>query len=269
MIESNDPPPTQSPLGFLKLWHPRGPLVSLGLPITSPGDLLAAVTAWLDAGWLNAAPGLEEGEEKQTVAYVVHGTHEHDGEETPTILLYSADEAMKWSFLKLFLNRESDVASFEAASGMKIAAIPVYVGQDKPERGKNKAVDRFIHRVPKPFGVVYKNNPKWNQEAADAAKAQNVIYKTARRVFVRWADVTPPAPVDADKSAAAFERLYNLLIAANSLADLQAAAADIQQHKAALTPEHTANLREVYTDARKRLTPPQPTALEREAAEVF
>lgn len=199
----------------VKLYHPRGPVVTLPLPYFDCGDvsvpkvdyayILQRVSDALDAGWLANAPGLEAGEEKDTVAFVVHGQSEGQrGDVTSFILLYSANDAYKFSFLKVYLNKPQDIDAFEYASGMRLDTIPVYVGQDKPERGKNRQVDKFILPVPKPFGVVFKANPKWSEEAANAAKSKGEIYSVPRRVFVRWTDQKPmttdtDAPSEADQ----------------------------------------------------------------------
>lgn len=182
--------------GWVKLYAKSGALVTI--PVTAaPLDyaaMAANVDAMIAAGFAVLAPGLEEGEEKETVAYLVHGQMDGRDGITDFLLLYSANDAMKWSFLKVYLNKDEDVAAFEAASGMKLDAIPVYVGQDKPERGKNKMVDKFIIAARKPFPVVFKQNPKWTQEAADAAKSRNEMYTVPRRVFLRWADTPASSP---------------------------------------------------------------------------
>src|SRR6185436_3342640 len=120
----------------VNLYHPRGPAVLM----TLEGDLTtysSQVDNLLNGGWLVAPPGLEAGEEKDTVGFVLHGELERDGKATPFLLLYSTNDAMKWSFLKVYLNKLEQIEEFEFASGMKLAQIPVYVGNDKPERGKS------------------------------------------------------------------------------------------------------------------------------------
>ncbi len=173
-----------------KLYHPKGVQVTFPFP-ADPALCLAAVTAALDAGWLVAAPGLEAGEEKVQVGYVVQGTYESDGEETPYVLLYEDNDAMTFSFLKVYLNTDADVKAFEYASRMKLDQIPPYIGRDKPERGASKQIDKFIIKAPKPFGVVFKANPKYDEHAAAAAKAKGEVYSKPKRLFVRWADAPP------------------------------------------------------------------------------
>jgi len=172
--------------GWTKAYHRSGLLVTLPVVGESP----AAMYAWIDdilaAGFTLLAPGLEPGEERETVAYIVHGIHEKDGHTTDYLLLYNDNDAYKFSFLKVWLNKNEDIAAFEAASSMKLMDFPQYIGGDKPERGKSKQVDKFIVPVRRPWTVILKQNPKWSQEAADAAKARNDIYSVPRRAFIRW-----------------------------------------------------------------------------------
>lgn len=186
--------------GYTKLYHPRGPLVSLPVVGDNPAAMFACVTAMLDAGFVVAAPGLEVGEEREMVSGVLRSTFEHDGEITDIILLYAANEAMKYSFLKLYLNDENDVKAFESACGIKLDILPIYEGKDKPERDGKSVALKYIAKLPRPVPVVFKQNPKWIEEEANAAKAQNKLYTKPRRVFVRWADAAPAsAPAETQK----------------------------------------------------------------------
>ncbi len=175
-------------VGSVRLYHRSGALVTLPVTGADPAAMHAHVDAFLAAGFAVAMPGLEAGEEKDMVGWLVRGQAEGQrGDVTDFLLLYSTNDAYTFSFLKVYLNKPEDVAAFEAAAGMRLTDLPVYVGRDKPERGKSKAVDsQFIRAVRKPFGVVFKQNPKWSQEAADSAKNRNEMYTVPRRVFVRW-----------------------------------------------------------------------------------
>ncbi len=184
----NDPTPNTA---WCRLWHPRGPQVTLPLP-PDPAAALAAVSAALDAGWLVQAPGLEEGEEREMIGWVLKSIHSNEGRETPFVLLYSCNEALTWSILKVYLNTPQDQAAFEHASGMKLSEMPEYVGQDKPQRGTNHRTDTYIVPAPKPFGVVFKKNPKHDQTEAGKMKPA--------RIFVRWADTAPAAQPAAEES---------------------------------------------------------------------
>jgi hypothetical protein len=174
--------PEKPACSWVKLFHPRGPDVRIALPYEA-GELFNRVTALMDQGWLSTAPGLEEGEEKEQVGYVLRGGFERDGQTTPFVLLYAANDQLTWSFLKCYLNTPADVAAFEYASKMTLAALPDYVGNDKPQRGASQKTDTFIKAAPKPFGVVFKKNPK--HDDTDAGKMKPA------RLFVRWTDQRP------------------------------------------------------------------------------
>ncbi len=202
----NDPTPNTA---WCRLFHPRGPQVTLPLP-PDPAAALAAVSAALDAGWLVQAPGLEEGEEREMIGWVLKSIHSNEDRETPFVLLYSANEALTWSVLKVYLNTPQDQAAFEHASGMKLAEMPEYVGQDKPQRGTNHRTDTYIVPAPKPFGVVFKKNPK--HDATEAGKMKPA------RLFVRWADTAPatqPGPdPDATISVAQQDEIERMMVPA-------------------------------------------------------
>src|ERR1019366_700910 len=178
--------------GTAKLFHPRGPLVKLPVP-SDPKEAFEHISKCLDAGWLVAAPGLEMGEQKEEVGYIVRGECDGNGEVTPFLLLYSSNEGMSFSFLKVYLNTTEDTAAFEFAAKMRLKDFPVYAGNDKPERGKSAKLDSYIVKVKKPFGVILKGNPKYNEIDRAAHLTKNEIYKVPRRLFVRWVDQAPPA----------------------------------------------------------------------------
>lgn len=209
--------------GWTRLYHPRGPQVTLPVLDTTPAGSLAAVAAYLDAGWLVAAPGLEEGEEKDSVGWVLRSTIEKDGESTPFLLLYSTNDALKWSFLKVYLNTDDDIAAFEYASKMRLDALPEYVGADKPARGAAAKTDRFIVAAPRPFGVVYKKNPKYDPNETDASK------KKSARLFVRWADQRPAAQPPAGGPESPVDYHARTIMASLTLDSLKAAFEDVKR----------------------------------------
>lgn len=180
-----------SNIGSVKLYHRSGAAVKL--PVAGDASAMhAAVDDYLAAGFTVALPGMEAGEQMEMASHVIRGRVSKDGKTTPYILLYSPKPELKHSFLKVYLNTEAMVFDFEYASKLRLGNIPVYVGKDKPERGKDPDTDReFLVAAPKPFGVLFRDNPRWSQEAADAAKQKNEIYAVPRRVFVRWADQRP------------------------------------------------------------------------------
>lgn len=181
--------------GWMKLWTPSGVQVTLPVPTHSPGSpdinygmAFAAVQNAITAGFLVDAPGLESGETVKQVGYVVRRSKDGRNGEVSVIDLYEASDGMNFSFLSVYLNTPEDVTAFQRASGMIVMSIPLYIGDNKIERGKKRELDRLVTRVPRPFGVVYAANPKFNKTEADAAKLAGKPYKYPSRKFVRWSD---------------------------------------------------------------------------------
>jgi hypothetical protein len=174
------------PCGSARFYHPSGVPVTLPL-VGSFAEQFAAVGDALAAGFLASPPGVEQGEHKDDIGYVVKREKENDdGTVTPIVDLYPADEALKFAMLSVYLNRPQDEAAFEAVSGVKVASLPLYIGQNKVERGKSRQTDALVVKVPRPFGVVWKDNPKYDPAEQDTAK------KKPKRLFVRWFDQKPP-----------------------------------------------------------------------------
>lgn len=203
--------------GYTKLYHPRGPLVSLPVTGENPAAMFACVSAMLDAGFVVAAPGLEVGEEREMVSCVLHSNFERDGEVTPTVLLYAANEALEWSFLKVYLNEQADVNAFESACGVKLESLPVYDGTNKPKRDGSVVAKKYITRLPNHVPVVFKQNPKWSEEENAKCIAAQKPYTTPKRVFISWADAPPPSaeppkPSELDVAVEAWKvRLANVI----------------------------------------------------------
>ncbi len=194
-VESDQPKSTENASSYVDLYHPKGPRVRLAItqqPLNY-ALMLQNVGAMLDAGWLPNAPGLDDGEERERVGWVLRGAFEKEGEVTPFVLLYADNEQLTWSILKVYLNTAQDREAFEYASKMKLEHIPDYVGNDKPQRGASQKTDKFIVRAPKPFGVVFRKNPKHDPNTEEGKM------KPAR-LFVRWEDQRPQANV-ADREA--------------------------------------------------------------------
>lgn len=175
--------------GWVKLYHPRGPLVTI--PVTAVpldyGAMLVNVSAMLDGGWLMTAPGLEAGEQKFDVGYVVRRIKDNnnDGTSSDVIDLYPADEGLKWPEMHVYLDDQADIDAFEYATGMTVAALPEHIGKDRIERGASKRTDPLIVKAPRPFGVVWKANPKHDPNETDVKK------KKPKKLFVRWENQRP------------------------------------------------------------------------------
>jgi hypothetical protein len=198
---------SDSSFGYVKLYHPKGPLVSLPVPM-DPKEAFTHIVHCFEAGWLLAAPGLEEGEHKEDVGYILRGDTESNGEVTPYLLLYSTNEGMTFSFLKVYLNNAELIGKFEKCSGMKLSDLREYSGSDKPERGKSAKLDSFIIKAKKPFQVVMKENPKYKEADREAAVKKGEIYKVPKRVFVRWGDDTPIETKEAAKPVNELDAIF-------------------------------------------------------------
>lgn len=182
--------------GWVRVYHRSG--LQVTLPVYDvPFDyavMMQNVEGILAAGFLATAPGLEAGELKEEIGYVVRRSKDsRDGGQVPVLDLYPASDAAHFACLTVYLNSADDRAAFEAASGMSVAALPEYIGDNKIERGKNSKTDRLVVKAPRPFGVVYVANPKYDEQAAAAARAKGEVYGVPRRKFVRWADGKPVA----------------------------------------------------------------------------
>ncbi len=124
---------TLSPItGWTRLYHPAGVQVTIPIPLEKPisaetaQSALTSVSSLLDAGWLVDAPGLEEGEQKQEVVSV---SRRESKDNTPIIAFYLAHPKTVKKFLHHYLNSQEDVLAFEAATGLRLAAIPLWPGE--------------------------------------------------------------------------------------------------------------------------------------------
>lgn len=195
--------------GWVKLYHSSGALVTL--PVFGQWkekakgyDYAAAFSAVSDAigcGFTVNAPGLEHGEQREEVGFVLRMERENqDRTVTPMIQLYSSNPAESYKFLTIYLNNDDRVADFERASGLQLAKMGIMPGMAAPQRGKDRTADKLIVTV-RPFPVIYEANPAYDPELAKASTNANP-YKVPKRVFIRWgnlpAQVSPPTGVKAE-----------------------------------------------------------------------
>jgi hypothetical protein len=218
--------------GSVMLFHPKGPRVSLPVKFDTAAGMLATVTSYLDAGWLVREPGLGAGEKREEIGYVVRRTkYNEDGSKTPVIDLYPANDALSFATLSLYLNTPANLAEFEAASGIRVASLKEYDGENKIERGKNPRSDSYVTRAPKPFGVVWQDNPFYNAEEAKTCKDSGKPYIKPKRKFVRWPDA--PAALQQVAGATPQQAHASLLgVDAQQLDKLLAEATTMQQLQA-------------------------------------
>ena len=197
--------PRTDPCGWLKSYHSSGILVTLPVLGKTPAEWYAAVDAIVAAGFTLASPGLEAGELRKDIGWVVRTTTEGRSGPADCLHLYAAEESWTHPFLVKYLNTAQDRADFEYASKMRLDTIHEYVGEGRLERGKSPKTDGLIIKAPHPFAVIYGPNPNYNDAEAQATKAKGQVYKIPKKVFIRWADQKPavaekpatPAPAQA------------------------------------------------------------------------
>lgn len=192
--EAIPPPPILC--GEMWLYHPSGVKVKLPVPVIMGRHqyevAFHCIREALEAGFMVHEPGLEAGEEREDIGWVCRLDHEKDGETTATVLLYSSNQAMTWSFLRRYMNTKEDIQAFEAASGLKYDNLPPYPGNDHPQRGASAKTDKFIVKAPASFGLVWRHNPRYKD--APAGQDTRSLTEKRKRDFVRWASQTGEAP---------------------------------------------------------------------------
>lgn len=187
--------------GWVKLYHPAGGGVQVTLPVPpiafSPAQAQAMftnVSALIEAGFMVNLPGLEEGETRETVTHIVRRRKTEDGGvSVPLMDIYTGGN---FRVLSVYLDsdKEEETKQFIDLFG-PINSFALYRGSSPIERGKDSENDReFVVPVSdRGVQVVYKTNPKYSQDEADRAKAENKAYKVAKRVFVRFERGAAPA----------------------------------------------------------------------------
>lgn len=181
--------PTASSI-WMRGYLPNGRMLSI---TALPTDDFAAIiqraialdAAMVAAGLSVREPGLNEGEQRETIHYVARRSKVNDDDsETPMLDMYA--ENHNWATLKEYLNTAAEVQAFERVAGIQLTDIPYNPNhKDAPNRN-DRADQKYIFTLPRPVNVIYKQNPKWQGEGDK---------KNRKFLFVRWADAptTPPA----------------------------------------------------------------------------
>jgi hypothetical protein len=185
-----------------RLYHPTGAQVSIPLSLAAEltieqgSMLLRSLDNLLAAGWFVNLPGIEQGENVAEIGFVARREkyNQNDGTTTPIVDLYENKAPERGGAFKLlhrYLNTPDDISEFEAATGIKLASIPLYNGDNAIERGKGK--DNLVVTLPRPAKLVWKQNPQWE---GDNDK------KHPKRIFIRWFDARLAAGATANSPAA-------------------------------------------------------------------
>lgn len=182
--------------GWVKLFTSAGAQVTLAVPMDgsvmpfeSAAAALKSVEDLLAAGWLVEAAGLEEGEQKQEVVSVSR-REAKDG--TPVVAFYLVHPKTVKKFLHLYLNTEDEIRAFEAATGLRLEAIPLWTGERDIYKDHREA-GKYIVPLPRPIHLVWEINPKWQNWSAEGGKAAGVI-EPHKRILVRYDAAQSPAP---------------------------------------------------------------------------
>lgn len=186
---------TNDTTGWVKLFHPNGPQVTLPVPMLArlsaeqAVEMLASVSAYLNAGFLVSAPGLEDGELVEEISAVARREAK---DETAIIDFYSSNTKLLKKFMHAYLNNEQDVAAFEAATGLKVDSLAVYDGALAIARDDNKA-GKYLVNLPRPIKIIWKLSPKWEEWKAAGGEGN----EPHKRLLVRY-DTGTSTPVVAE-----------------------------------------------------------------------
>jgi predicted nucleic acid-binding Zn finger protein len=184
----NDNDTTTTPNGWTRLYHPSGAQVTLPITYGVAGLMFAQVDAYITAGFQVDAPGLEEGEQKQEVVSV---SRREASDGTPIVAFYLAHPKTVKKFLHAYLNRPEDIAAFEAATGLKLDAIPTWPGERDIDKD-HKDAGKYIVQLPRPINLVWEVNPKWLTWSAEGGKSTGAI-EPHKRILSRYDSATKPA----------------------------------------------------------------------------
>lgn len=169
----------------------NGIRVTFSLPLSDMQDVHGLIARALESGFSVNAPGLEDGEKYEEIAYLVRRAQiRDDGSEVPILDLYP--EKLNYRFVSTYLDTADHVSAFEGATGLKLTDLATFEGTAKIERGKNPRHDqKYVVRLPRLTKIVFKDNPRFEEGGTKP-----------KRYFERWHAVTPqasaPRPVQAE-----------------------------------------------------------------------
>lgn len=160
---------------------------------TAVADMLRITNKLLADGLTLDDPAfgkLEAGEMREKVNGVLRRQYmEDDGSTVPVIDIYPDNPALGRRCVFYYLNDDKQIAEFEAATGLKLADLPLYSEPQLNRVEKPELAKKFIVAVKTNVSVVFKDNPAYD---ANAAK------KKPKHLFIRWETATaqpkPEAP---------------------------------------------------------------------------
>lgn len=175
-----------------QLFHNSGTALSIQIPYHSPHETADILNAWKAAGFSAFPPDPQSVTQEKTEPVGAFVRRDKDG--TPVIDLYPDQPGTKFPIATYYLNTSEQIREFCQTVGYKLDDIPIYVGDNKIERGKKPALDRFVITTRNPFAVVVTNNPKYSEQEAQAARAAGKIYAVPKRRVVRIVALNRPSP---------------------------------------------------------------------------
>ncbi len=148
------------------LYHPSGAKISIPITI-QPGetyssvgqDLVRAVSSLIEAGLLVNMPGLDEGE---LVDEVVSVACRMSKDNTKIVAFYKAHPKLEKKFIHEYLDTPEQIADFEAATGLRLASLPVFDG-DKDITKDHRNAAKYIIPLPRPVKLVYRVSDRWKK----------------------------------------------------------------------------------------------------------
>jgi len=90
-------------------------------------------------GYLAHIAGAKAGEDVETITHVsLRMKSNDDGTATPHVAFYVENEGYEFRWVHKYLNNDSDVKEFEAATGLLVSSMPVFPATSHPERKPDK-----------------------------------------------------------------------------------------------------------------------------------
>ena len=122
--------------GLTTVYHPAGFRVSIAFDENATPELFTALASKIDmiiaAGFTAQLPGLEPGEEKESMTRVCRRQFiRRDGETADVIDFYADWTTRKWAHL--YINGAEDIAQFERQSGLEYGKLPIMEGTSSIE----------------------------------------------------------------------------------------------------------------------------------------
>lgn len=185
------------------LYHPSGAKVDIPLSLDNTLTdeqavrLSVSISALLNAGFSVNPAGVEAGELVDEVAAVTRRTG-NDG--TPIVAFFKDHPKLVKKFIHTYLDNADDVAAFEQATGLRLAAIPVFES-DKDITKDHRLAGQYIVTLPHPIKLVYKITDRWKQwEAAGGNGQQPQKYELLRYMSNGNAALAPATAPDYSKT---------------------------------------------------------------------